>query len=126
MNLQVHVWLAITCLVATGCAPSGVPGGTCGTLLTNNQPVDGVRIWVFRNEHDSCDLVGFAVSDSNGNFQMYQDGAQGPLWLVPGDYSITLESDGATMRQWPQPRQAAKACECRKTDSPNRKRNCSK
>lgn len=55
-----------------------------------------VQINVYRRtEAGTFESVGFGVPAIDGGFQLYQPGAAGPLWLLPGNYWLTLESAGA-------------------------------
>ena len=38
--------------------------------------------------------IGFGNTAVDGSFLLYTPGADGPLWLEPGDYVFTLESLG--------------------------------
>jgi len=93
--------LAVLWAVTAGCRSEGVVGGTTGRLLSEGKPIEGVRLSIYQNESGHHKLLGFAVSQLDGSFRLYQEGATGPLWLSPGEYSVTLESEGTTVREWP-------------------------
>ncbi len=70
-------------------------------LRMEGKPVESVRLSFYRNDGTNRELQGFAVSTLDGTFRLFQNEATGPLWLSSGEYSVTLESEGAITREWP-------------------------
>jgi len=93
--------LAVLWAITAGCRSEGVVGGTTGRLRSEGKPIEGVRLSIDRIDGGHRERVGFGVSQLDGSFRLYQEGAAGPLWLTPGEYSVTLESEGTTVREWP-------------------------
>lgn len=93
----VFILLALT-LAVDGCGAKSVPGGTNGTLQTERGPMSDIQITLHRFDGAEYQAVGFGVSDAEGRFQLYANGAMGPLWLPPDEYSCTLESAGSPIR----------------------------
>ncbi len=82
-------------VILSGCGVEPVTGGTRGSLSTDGNPLSDVQINLFRNDKGELRPVGFAVSTTDGSFELVTNGAKGPLDLEPGNYSCTLESVGA-------------------------------
>ena len=90
----------LLCVVAStlqlGCSgPSPVVGGTEGTLKVAGTLLSETQLTLYRVEGTNYEPVGFAVTDSDGAFQLVTNGAKGPLKLEPGNYHCTLQSAGA-------------------------------
>lgn len=89
------ILLAALCLVfCGGCSsqPSSVEGGTSGTLVAGDYPVPDFEIKVF--EVGNSVPLGMGTTANDGKFQLILMKGEGPLWLEPGEYAITLESIG--------------------------------
>lgn len=82
----------------SGCGVKSVPGGTKGSLYNKTGPLSDIQITLHALAGSEYHPVGFGVADGDGQFQLYSNGAQGPLWLPPGEYSCTLESSGAPLQ----------------------------
>lgn len=65
-----------------------------------------IQVTVHKVEGATSETVGFGVTGAEGAFQLMTNGAQGPLWLTPGEYRFTLESAGAPV---PIPKQYGQA-----------------
>ncbi|HVW01563.1 MAG TPA: hypothetical protein VHB77_14520 [Planctomycetaceae bacterium] len=93
-------WAIILCpivlIAMPGCRGARpVTGGTTGTLTIGGKSYSDVQVTF----HDADNaLVGFGVTDNNGNFELVTEGARGPLWLPEGEYSVTLQSAGAPLQ----------------------------
>lgn len=91
--------VAITFAVTfTGCGPQPVKGGTAGNLMAAGKPLSDVQVTVFQNAGTAFQPIGFAVTKTDGSFQLLQNQARGPLNLAAGDYRCTLESAGAPIK----------------------------
>jgi len=90
--------LLVALAFATGCGVKPVPGGTNGTLRSEQGPLGDVQITLHSQVDRGFQPVGFGVADAEGQFQLYANGAQGPLWLPAGEYSCTLESAGSPLQ----------------------------
>lgn len=80
-----------------GCGVKPVPGGTKGTLRSEQAPLSDIQITLHQRDADEYRPIGFGVADADGRFQLYSNGAKGPLWLPPGEYRCTLESTGSPL-----------------------------
>jgi len=87
--------LLLLAVTLCGCGVKPVPGGTRGSLHNIAGPLSDIQITLHALVGSEYHPVGFGVADSDGRFQLYSNGAKGPLWLPPGEYSCTLESSGA-------------------------------
>ena len=88
--------LIILLVVLPGCGGvQPVPGGTTGTLRAGGEVLAEIQITIHQVEGGSFRPIGFGLTDRDGWFELVTNGAQGPLWLSPGDYRCTLESAGA-------------------------------
>jgi hypothetical protein len=85
--------LLLLTLTGQGCGQQPVTGGTGGLLTTGGNPLPDVQLTVYSAASGEC--LGFAVTDSQGAFELVTPGASGPLQLDPGSYAVTLESVGA-------------------------------
>lgn len=90
--------LASGSLVTTGCGPRSVKGGTQGILIVNDEAWPDLQLTVHQWEENSGEIIGFAVTKGDGSFELLLNGAEGPLWLTPGDYRFTLETVGPPMK----------------------------
>ena len=67
-----------------------------GTLRAGSELLADIQVTMHQVDGGSLRRVGFGVTDRNGSFELVTNGAQGPLWLSPGEYCCTLESAGRT------------------------------
>jgi hypothetical protein len=81
-------------LSLAGCTVHSVAGGTTGQLQIGDEPMSEIQITVYRVAGGEPEPIGLAVSNTDGEFQLLTNGAQGALWLEPGEYRFTLESIG--------------------------------
>lgn len=84
---------AVLGAAVAGCADDSIRGGTPGRLTTGDHPVPDVQVTVTRQGPGV--RAGYAVTDSNGRFELIAADSSGPLVLPPGPYVITLENVGA-------------------------------
>jgi len=87
----------LLCALA-GCGVKTVPGGTKGTLRSEQGPLGDIQITLYQRDATEYRPIGFGVADADGQFQLFSNGAKGPLWLPPGDYRCTLESAGSPLK----------------------------
>jgi len=90
--------LLIASAALFGCGTGGVnpvTGGTPGILHSGSDALSEIQITIHQMEGGTANAVGFAVTGSDGSFELVTNGAQGPLILNPGEYCCTLESVGA-------------------------------
>ena len=88
----------LTVVVAmTGCsrAPKPVKGGTNGELQQAGNPIGDIQVRVYQEDGNSYEVVGFADTNGEGQFQLLVPEGDGPLYLGPGDYCFTLNSVGS-------------------------------
>jgi hypothetical protein len=76
-----------------GCGPAPITGGTSGVLTTHGNPIQDVQVVVY--SAISGERVGYAVTGTDGSFELIAANTSGPLELRPGSYVVTLESVGA-------------------------------
>ncbi|MFN0054763.1 MAG: hypothetical protein ACKV0T_21535, partial [Planctomycetales bacterium] len=81
-------------------------GGTTGILQSAGEPLGDVQVTVYRMEGGTPQLKGSAITRLDGTFELVTKGAQGPLWLSPGDYRFTLETAGSPVEFPPEYAQA--------------------
>jgi hypothetical protein len=93
-NVFPTLLLPVLC-VLTGCGAAPVAGGTKGHLQAGAVGLGDIQLTVHQSENGNWRAIGFGVTDDQGKFELVQNGAQGPLWLTPGDYRCTLQSAGA-------------------------------
>jgi hypothetical protein len=91
-------FVLLVAVVASGCGPRPVVGGTPGVLRSGQQMLAEVQVTLHRQEGSSWQYVGFADTTTDGTFELVTRGAAGPLVLPPGDYRATLESVGAPIQ----------------------------
>ena len=77
-----------------GCGVQSVAGGTKGILRFDGQLLTDIRVEIYQVDGGSLRPIGFGVTTTDGSFQLVTNGAQGALWLAPGEYRCTLESVG--------------------------------
>ena len=84
----------LCCLfVLNGCGGKSTQiGGTPGSLIAGEVPIPDFEIEVFAA--DTLFSLGLAATGQDGKFQLMKSKGEGPLWLVPGQYVITLKSVG--------------------------------
>jgi hypothetical protein len=82
----------------SGCGPQPVQGGTAGHLVSAGKPLSEIQVTVFQIDGAAFKPVGFAVTTTDGSFQLLQNQARGPLVLAAGEYRCTLESAGAPIK----------------------------
>jgi hypothetical protein len=92
------VLLLMLAAALPGCGVQSVPGGTYGTLHAGDEWLSDVQVTVHQVEGSTTRAVGFGVTTLDGTFELFTNGAQGPLWLAPGEYRCTLESAGAPLQ----------------------------
>jgi hypothetical protein len=90
-------WMCLTGLSGCG-ARQSVAGGTKGVLKVGGEAISEIQLTVHRVEGGATLPVGFAVTTTDGSFELLKTGASGALWLAPGEYRFTLESIGAPMQ----------------------------
>ena len=81
----------------TGCnrAPKPVKGGTTGELQQAGNPLGDIQVRVYHADENSYEVVGFADTNGEGQFQLLVPEGDGPLYLGAGDYCCTLNSVGS-------------------------------
>lgn len=101
--VKMTVWIGVLVVVAAcGCGgPTPVRPGTRGTIRAGERGLADVRIEVYRRDGNDAEFVGYGVSDTEGHFGLYQEDAAGPLWLEPGEYALTLQSESPEPFTWP-------------------------
>lgn len=109
MNNPVYLELArktifLVCLTwCWGCQRvTPTSGGTRGVFTVSGKPLSDIQINVYRSSDNAMEKIGFGITDRDGRFQLFTNGAQGPLVLKPGQYRFTLESVGAPV-EFPTP-----------------------
>jgi hypothetical protein len=95
--IAVGLWVCLLALVALGCQERPVIGGSKGILMAAGEPLSDIQLTVHREKEGTFEPLGFAVSKTDGKFELFTPGAAGPLWLSPGEYRFTLESAGAPL-----------------------------
>jgi uncharacterized iron-regulated membrane protein len=97
-RVAVQAALLLLAVGLCGCGPSPVAGGTKGTLRAGGDLLSEVQITIHHREGVAWQPLGFAVTASDGTFELVTNRAEGPLRLAPGEYRCTLESVGAPVR----------------------------
>ena len=88
-------------LFPLGCGgPASAPGGTKGRVHCGSADLGDIQVTVHRADHGFFEAVGFGVSGADGQFELRDNMADGPLWLTPGKYRFTIESTGPTVMVW--------------------------
>jgi hypothetical protein len=83
-------------LLAAGCnRVHPTPGGTVGSLKLSGVPMSDLQVTVYAVSGTSPTRLGFGTTDQEGEFELYTEGAKGPLFLESGTYVFTVESAGA-------------------------------
>lgn len=97
MFRQLSTFALVVCLVTaiSGCGVKPTKGGTPGVLRAGGELIGEIQINVFAVEATGTRLIGFGVTGDQGQFELFTNGAQGPLLLTPGDYCFTVETAGA-------------------------------
>lgn len=94
--LYVLNFAILTLAVIAGCGGvQPVPGGTHGVLRAGSETLSDMQVTIHRIEGHDYFPVGFAVTKSDGTFELVSNDAEGPLVLTEGAYCCTLESAGA-------------------------------
>lgn len=94
-----NLFLAAAAVSVSGCGGvQPVPGGTAGTLSFGDQIMSDIQVTVHQSDGGSWKPIGFGVTDREGWFELVSNGAQGALWLSPGEYRFTLDSAGAPVQ----------------------------
>lgn len=104
MNMMKIIgWIGLIGVVAAcGCGgPTPVRPGTRGTIRAGERGLADVRIEVYRQVGNAAELIGYGVSNPGGQFGLYLEDAAGPLWLEPGEYALTLQSESPEPFTWP-------------------------
>ncbi len=81
-------------LLQSGCggAPTSASGGTPGSLIAGETLVPDFEIKIY--EAGNATPLGLGTTGNDGTFQLVRPRGEGPLWLLPGEYTFTLESLG--------------------------------
>ena len=85
----------LCCLfLLNGCGLKSTPikGGTPGSLIAGEVSVPDFEIEVFAAE--TLASLGLGATGQDGKFQLIRSKGEGPLWLLAGQYVITLKSVG--------------------------------
>lgn len=90
--------LLLLMVIAPGCGPRPIVGGTKGLLRTAGKPLSDVQVTVHEVQSGATSPIGFGVTTTDGTFELVTNGAKGPLRLAPGEYRCTLESAGAPVK----------------------------
>ena len=77
-------------------------GGELHMFCWDKGVEEGYALWSWTRYDDFIYLAetGLVEDDlpvRDGSFNLYLNGAKGPLWLAPGDYRCTLDSAGAPL-----------------------------
>lgn len=84
--------------VVSGCTKDdSVRGGTTGRVTMGGEPFPEIQVTVFRGEPNDALKLGFGVTGMDGRVELLAEEATGPLWLIPGEYLVTVESIGPTL-----------------------------
>ncbi|WP_425615027.1 hypothetical protein NA78x_004915 [Anatilimnocola sp. NA78] len=94
--LMLLLMVGIVCL--PGCGARPVTGGTKGSLRGGGSPLSDLQVTIHSQQTGAWTPIGFAVSSTDGTFELFSNGAKGSLFLQPGEYRCTLESAGAPLR----------------------------
>jgi hypothetical protein len=98
--LKSGVWMV--CLCCWGCGgPPEIPGGTRGIVHTNDVPLADILIAVYAVGQREQQPVAFAISGSDGMFELREPGTLQALWLPAGEYVFTIEAAGENPLEWP-------------------------
>jgi hypothetical protein len=92
--------LMTTLLIGCGGARH-VAGGTSGTLHAGSVLLGDIQVTVHRVDGTTSEVVGMGITRHDGQFELVQPGAKGPLHLVPGAYRVTVESVGPMPLRFP-------------------------
>lgn len=85
-------------MMISGCTKDGsVRGGTTGRVTVGGEPFPEIQVTVFRGEPKDALKLGFGVTGMDGRVELLAEEATGPLWLIPGEYLVTVESIGPTL-----------------------------
>jgi len=90
--------LLIGLALPAGCAPRPVTGGTKGSVRGGGAPLSDLQVTIHSQQAGAWSPVGFAISTTDGSFELFTNGAKGSLFLQPGEYRCTVESAGAPLR----------------------------
>ncbi len=93
-SLVVIVALAIS-MIGCSRAPKPVKGGTNGELQQAGNPIGDIQVRIYQTDGASYEVVGFADTNGEGQFQLLVSEGDGPLYLGPGEYCCTLNSVGS-------------------------------
>lgn len=63
-------------------------------MTFSGEKLPEIKLDFHRIEGDKTETVGFAVTNSVGEFRLLKPGATGKLYLPDGEYRITIESIG--------------------------------
>jgi hypothetical protein len=96
-----RIWPVLVSLGFMGCGPAPVSQGTQGVIHSGPIMLQDVLVTVYQARGNRTEAIGSGVSDLQGQFGLVREKAAGPLWLEPGEYSITLESNGPVPFAWP-------------------------
>jgi uncharacterized iron-regulated membrane protein len=91
--------LLLLTMFVTGCGgPQPITGGTPGVLRAGGDALAEVQVTVHQLEAGAMKPIGFAVTGTDGTFQLVTNKARAALRLLPGEYRFTLESAGSPAR----------------------------
>jgi hypothetical protein len=91
------VMLLAATLIGCG-GPKPITGGTPGVLRAGGDVLAEVQVTVHQQDGAALKPIGFAVTGTDGSFQLVTNEARAALQLQPGDYCFTLESAGSPAR----------------------------
>ena len=90
--------LSLIVVALPGCGVRPATGGTKGVLRTGAEALGDIQLTVHQMDSGVWRQVGFGITGPDGEFELLAPGAEGPLWLTPGEYRCTLESVGAPVQ----------------------------
>lgn len=84
-------------VILAGCAERIIvaKGGTAGSLHSAALPINEVCVTVHRLNGDRFEVIGFAETKGDGDFELLVPDGRGPLYLEPAEYRFTLVSTGS-------------------------------
>lgn len=92
--------LVILAILVGGCSQAPeLPGGTRGTVRIDGKPLAEIQVTLFREPAEAP--VAFAITRSDGQFELRALGTLEAAWLTPGEYRVTVESVGEHTIHWP-------------------------
>src|SRR5262245_38591520 len=88
---------SVALLLLIGCGVRPITGGTTGLLRAGGEALSDIQVTVHQGAGGFALELGHAVTTFDGTFAFVTKGAQGPLYLEPGEYCCTLQSAGAPL-----------------------------